>query len=214
MKLSGMRMGWMMLGLLALAAAPAPAGQLVVGEPLPAVDVPEKGWLVPEYDIVDGKMVHKEGTSVTHRPFSSSELKGKIRTIYHLAARVGIDEINKPYIDALIAAELPQKLPDSPYKTITVLNTGDALWGTAGLAHARMESSQKEYPHAEYVIDSKGSALAAWGLEEKNSAVILIDAESKVLWFKEGKLTDAEISEAVGLIKTKVAELQAAPARE
>lgn len=198
--------------LLLFALAPAFAGELKVGEPLPPVDVPESGWLVPQYDIVDGRMVHKPGTSITHRPFSSSELTGKIRTIYHLAARVGMDEINKPYIDALIAADLPQKLPDSPYKTITLLNTGDALWGTSGLAHARMESSQKEYPHAEYVIDSKGSALAAWGLQPKGSAVIIIDAEGKVIWFKDGKLTDAEITEAVDLIKSRVAELQAATA--
>lgn len=192
---------------LALAPAAVRAGEIKVGEPLPEVAVTDKGWLVPEYTIEGGVMVHKPGTSITHRPFNSNELKGKIRTIYHLAARIGMDEVNKPFIDAIIAAKLPQKLPDSPYKTVTILNVGDALWGTAGLAHARMESSQKEFPHAEYVIDSTGAVLAAWGLEPKNSAVIIIDAEGKVLWWKQGKMTPEEIDEAMGIIKTGVTAL-------
>ncbi len=201
------RLRILLLPLLLVAATLTQAAEINLGETLPAVSVQDKGRLLPEYEIVENKMVFKEGTQIGYRPWTSKELTGKIRTVYHLAGRIGMDNINQAYIDALIAANLPQKLPDALYKTITILNTDDALWGTSGLATSRMEDSQKVYPHAEYVIDAEGAALAAWGLQPKNSAVIIIDAEGKVLWFKEGKLTDEEVSEAVGLIKEKLAEL-------
>lgn len=201
----------MLLALILFAAAPATiyAANLTVGEPVPQASIEKDGMLVPEYDVVEGKMVYKEGTAIGYHPWSTDELKGKIRTVYHLASRLGMDNINKDYIDGIIAAKLDEKLPDSLYKTTTVLNLNDALWGTSSLAHSRMESSQKEFAYAEYVMDANGDLAAAWGLEPKNSAIIVVDADGKVLWFKEGKLTPEDIDEAVTLIKTKVAELAA-----
>lgn len=194
--------------LLLMAAGAASAADITVGEKLPEVSVEDKGMLVPEREVVDGKYVFKEGGRIDYRPWSSSELTGKIRTVYHLAARIGIDNVNSHYIDAIIAADLAEHGPDAKYQTVTVLNTDDALWGTTGLAHSRMEDSQKEFPYAGYVIDAEGKALEAWGLEPKNSAVIVVDEEGKVLFYKEGKLTDAEVEEAVGMIEERVAALR------
>jgi YtfJ family uncharacterized protein len=103
------------------------ANGVKVGEKLPLINIEQKGFMVPEYDIKDGKMVFKAGTDIKYRKWSSSELTGRIGMVYHLAARIGSDEINKPFIDALIAANLPEYLPDSPYKTTTILNTDDAF---------------------------------------------------------------------------------------
>ncbi len=203
------RIGKLFIPLLLAAASLTQAAEIKLGEPLPAISVQDKGRLLPEYEIVENKMVFKEGTQIGYRPWTSKELTGKIRTVYHLAGRIGMDDINQAYIDALIGANLPQKLPDALYKTVTILNTDDAMWGTAGIAISRMEDSQKVYPHAEYVIDAEGAALATWGLQPKNSAVIIVDADGKVLFFKEGKLTENEITDAVALIKQKLAELEA-----
>lgn len=203
------RTGILLALILWTGSAAVEAAEIKIGETLAPVSVEEAGMLVPEYTIVNERMTHKEGTDIDYRPWSSSELTGRIRTVYHLAARIGMDDINAHYIDAIIAGDLDEDLPDSPYQTVTILNTDDALWGTSGLAKSRMEDSQKTYPYAGYVIDDEGRALEAWGLQPKNSAVIIIDADGKVLWFKEGKLTDAEVTEAVGLIKEKLAELRA-----
>lgn len=198
----------MACALMLLASAAANAADITIGEKLPEVNIQEKGMLVPETDVVDGKLVFKEGGDIDYRPWSSSELTGKIRTVYHLAARIGIDNINAHYIDAIIAADLDEHGPDALYQTVTVLNTDEALWGTTGLAHSRMESSQKEFPYAGYVIDAEGEALAAWGLESKSSAVIIVDEEGTVLWYKDGKLTDTEVEEAVGIVEKELAELR------
>jgi hypothetical protein len=200
----------MLLPWLLTLATTLEADDINIGKQLAPVSIEEAGMLVPEYTIVNDRMTYKEGTEIGYRPWSTDELTGRIRTVYHLAARIGIDNINAHYIDAIIAADLDEDLPDSPYQTVTILNLDDALWGTGGLAKSRMEESQKTYPYAGYVMDAEGRALEAWGLEPKNSAVIIIDAEGKVLWFKEGKLTDAEVTEAVDLIKAKLAELEKA----
>ncbi|MCP4117578.1 MAG: YtfJ family protein [Desulfobacteraceae bacterium] len=189
---------------LLLGAGIASAGTIKVGEELPEINIKEKGVMVPEYEIVKDRMVFKEDGRISYREWDSKELSGRIRTIYHLAARDGIDEINEPYIDALIAAKLPEALPDSPYKTITILNMDDALWGTSGIAGMRLEKSQKEFPYACYVADEDGQAIKTWGLKKKESAVIVLDHENRVIFFKEGKLNREEIQTAVALIKSEL----------
>ena len=187
------------------AANVAFAQGITVGQKLPPVVVEKKGQMVIEYDVVNDVMTYKDGTDIQYETFNSSALNGKIRTIYHLAARTGIDDINNPYIDALIAAQLPEKQPDSAYKTVTILNTDDALWGTAGIASGQLEDSQKETAYAYYVVDEKGVALQTWQLKKKGSAVIVLDRDGTVLYFKDGKLSDNDIASAVAIIKEKLA---------
>ena len=178
-------------------------GVVAVGRKLPDVAIADKGILVPSIKLERGKMV-LDGKEIGYRPWKSSETKGRVRTIYHLAGRIGIDSVNRAFIEALIAAKLPEKLPDSPYKTITILNLSDTLWGTHGIAQGQFEDSQRYFPYALHVADEAGVAREAWDLEPKQSAVIILDKDSKVLFFKEGKLTPEEIRTALGLIKSKL----------
>jgi YtfJ family uncharacterized protein len=187
------------------AASAALAQGIVVGEKLPSLTIEDQGQMVFDYEVLDGVMIYKKGSKITHKTFSSDALTGKIRSIYHLAARGGTEDINQPYIDALAAAKLPQYLPDSPYKTTTILNTDDALWGTGSVAVGMFEGSQKKLAYDYYVVDSKGLALKKWGLQPKNSAVILLDRDGTVLYFKEGKLSDDEIASMVALISKHLA---------
>jgi len=189
---------------LALAAWTLFAGQgIVVGQKLPEVQVLDRGVMVPPYKVVNGKMV-LDGKELGYRAWSSQEGAGRVRTLYHLAARHGVDDINKAFIDALIAARLPEFTPDGAYKTTTILNLDDALWGTTSLGAHRLESSQRDVPYAFHVADRRGVARAAWNLQEKNSAVIVLDQDGIVIFFKEGKLSPEEIAKAVGLIKARL----------
>jgi predicted transcriptional regulator len=47
-------------------------------------------------------------------------------------------------------------------------------------------------------------AQKAWGLKPQGSAVIILDKDGTVLYFKDGKMTQDEIGKAVILIKTKL----------
>lgn len=184
---------------LSLSWVPEGAGA-VIGLKLPEVGVPDRGVMVPSTRVESRRMV-LDGKDIAYRPWQLSATSGRVRTIYHLAARLGLEDVNKPYIDALIAAQLPELLPDAPYKTITVVNLADALWGTRGLALARMERNQHDFPYALFVADEQGRAREAWDLKPGQSAVIILDRNGAILYFKEGKLSAAEIRQAVGLIR-------------
>jgi uncharacterized protein len=173
------------------------------GQKLPEVGVTDRGVMVPDTRIEARRMV-LDGKDISYRPWKLSATHGRVRTIYHLAARLGLEEVNKPYIDALIAAKLPELLPDAPYKTITVVNIADALWGTRTLAMGRMERNQHDFPYALFVADEKGVAREAWGLSPGQTAVIILDRKGGILFFKEGRLTPAEIRQAVGIIQAEL----------
>lgn len=174
-----------------------------VGLSLPEVRVNDKGQMVPSTRIERRRMV-LDGQDIAYRSWSLSASHGQVRTIYHLAARLGLEDVNKEFINALVAAKLPELLPDAPYKTITVVNLADALWGTRGLALGRMERNQHDFPYALFVADEKGLAREAWDLAPGQSAVIILDREGAILFFKEGRLTPAEIRQAVGIIQAEV----------
>ena len=65
-----------------------------------------------------------------------------------MAARTGIEDINQAFIDALIAAAAPEFTADGSYKTTTILNTVDAMWGTSGVGTGRLEKRQRETAYA------------------------------------------------------------------
>jgi hypothetical protein len=181
------------------------ADGIVVGEKLPSVTIEKKGQMVVESDVVDDIMKMKDGTDITYETFNSDDLTGKIRTVYYMAARTGIEDINQPYIDGLIAAKLPEFTPDGTYKTTTILNTDDAMWGTSGIAAGRLEDSQIKTAYAFFVIDSEGLALKKWGLKAKGTAIIVLDRDGKVLYFKDGKMSADEIASTVALIEKHLA---------
>ncbi|BDU75518.1 YtfJ family protein [Mesoterricola sediminis] len=188
--------------LLALCLA-LPAPGVEVGRRLPEARVAARGLLVPRTRVEGGRMV-LDGKEIAYRPWSSAEGSGRVRTFYHLAARMGVDDINKAYIDALIAAKLPELLPDGAYKTVTILDLSQANFVTRGIGAGRLEKSQRETPYALFVADASGAARAAWGLKPGESAVIVLDRDDTVLFFKEGRLTADEIARAVGLIQARL----------
>lgn len=181
------------------------ADGIVVGEKLPSITIEKKGQMLVEYDVVDKVMKFKDGTEIKYEAFNSDDLTGKIRTVYYMAARTGIEDINQPYIDALIAAKLPEFTPDGDYKTTTILNTDDAMWGTSGVASRRFEDSQERNAYAYYVNDSEGLGLKKWGLKKKGTAIIVLDRDGKVLYFKDGEMSTDEIASTVALIEKHLA---------
>jgi len=144
-----------------------------------------------------GKMEVVDG-DIEYRTWSTSNLTGKVRTVYHLAARKGIDSINQKYIDALDAENLsPEK-----YQTLIILNIDDVFPFGRGFARKGFEDSRKRNSPAEYVLDDVSKARKAWDLKKKGSAVIVIGKDGKVLRFKDGALAKDEIKMFIESIKS------------
>ncbi len=52
-----------------------------------------------------------------------------------------------------------------------------------------LESNKKLYPWSQFIVDSNGVARGAWQLDEKSSAVVVLDKDGRVQWAKDGALT-------------------------
>ena len=165
------------------------AGKLEVGKPLPEVAVED-----------NGQIYFKTKDQLAYKPWSSKEVTGKVRSIYHLAASLSASKINEAYTDELDKL----KLPVDKFQTLTILNLDDAMLGTGPFVRSESEKNQRKYATTWFLLDADGKVRDAWGLTPDSSAVILVDQEGKVLMFKDGKLSPEEIKQFLETIKMKM----------
>lgn len=153
---------------------------------VPAVKVAEYGEIV------------LAGKETKFQPWASSALAGKVRVVHHLAGRTAAKEKNQAMIDAIKAAHFNP----ATYQTTTIINADDAIVGTGMFVKSSAEKGKVENPHSQVVLDDKSAVKNAWGLNAKDSAIIVLDKTGKVKFVKEGKLSDADIQSVIGLVKT------------
>lgn len=163
--------------------------QITLGSSLPTVEVSSKGEILLE----GGKTVH--GT------WSTAQLPGKVRVVFHLAGRSSAKEINEALVEALKKAELPHET----YQTTTIVNTDDAVFGTGAIVAMMVENGKKEFPWSSVVVDAKGTVLKAWGLKKESSAVAVLNKQGQVLFTKDGALSADEVASVVSMVEAELA---------
>jgi len=169
-------------------AVPARGADIAVGTPLPAVSIDDKGEL-----LIDGDKVR-------FQPWSTDSLLGKPVYLQYVAARQSASELNQPFSDAVAAAAIPP----GQIHVAAVINVADALWGTGGLVAGELKKNKAEHPHSMIVHDADGRGRAAWGLAEKSSAVIILDATGTVLFARDGALSADDIVQALTLLRSAI----------
>ena len=120
-----------------------------------------------------------------------------MRVVQHIAGRSSAKEKNAALIEAIKTANLPH----DRYQTTTIINTDDAIPGSAMFVRSSIESNKKLYPWSQFVVDSNGLVRKAWQLEEESSAVVVLDKEGKVQYAKDGSLTQGEVQQVVALLQ-------------
>ncbi|WP_312239905.1 YtfJ family protein [Pantoea sp.] len=166
----------------------ASAHHFVIGQRVSPVGISDKGELV----------LHQNETD--YIDWNSARLPGKVRVLLHIAGRLSAKEMNEPVTEAIAAARLsPER-----YQTTIIVNTDDAIPGSALFVRSSLESSKKASPQSEFIIDSEGEAKRAWALKDGSSAVVVLDNASKVRFAKEGALTPAEIEQVITLLHNLV----------
>ncbi|MCQ1060920.1 YtfJ family protein [Photobacterium sp. ZSDE20] len=162
------------------------AHNLTVGDTLPAVKVADKG----EITLQDDKIVYQD--------WNSEQLAGKVRVIQAIAGRSSAKALNADLISAITAADFP----DEKYQTTTIINQDDAIWGTGSFVKSSAEDSKREFSWSSMVLDANGTVHQSWQLAAEDSAIIVLDKSSQVLFVKEGKLSSQEIEQALELVKS------------
>jgi len=157
---------------------------------------------VPPVGIADRGELILSNDKFSYKNWNSAQLTGKVRLLQHIAGRTSAKEKNANLVEAIKTANFPH----DNYQTTTIINTDDAIPGSAMFVRSSIESNKKLYPWSQFIIDSNGAARKAWQLEEKGSAVVVLDKEGRVRWAKDGALTQQEVQQVVSLIRQLLAK--------
>ncbi|AZI13910.1 YtfJ family protein [Avibacterium paragallinarum] len=164
----------------------SPAHNIQLNALLPAVTVADKGELLIENQEINTK------------PWTVSQLNGKVRIIQHIAGRSAAKEKNQPLMDAIKT----QHFNGLHYQTTNIINSDDAIFGTGAFVRSSAEKAKKENSHSQIVLDNQSAVKNAWQLKEKDSLIVVLDKNGKVKFVQEGKLSPAQINEVLSLVNT------------
>lgn len=162
------------------------AHNLVNGQPVPLLSISDRGEL---------SLVNDE---VRYHRWDSSQLPGKVRIIQYIAGRTSAKDLN----NALITAVKNAAFPRSKFQATTIVNTDDAIPGTGFFVRYKIEKNLREYPWAQFIVDSNGVGRSRWQLLPHSSTIIVLDSTGRVQWAKDGALTPGEVVQVIGMVKT------------
>jgi len=156
----------------------------------------ETNQRVPPVGVADRGELLLNNDKFSYKNWNSAQLAGKVRVVMHIAGRTSAKEKNAALIEAIKSANLPH----DRYQTTTIVNTDDAIPGSAMFVRSSLESNKKLYPWSQFIVDSEGSVRKAWQLEEKGSAIVVLDKEGRVEFAKDGSLSQQEVQQVVALL--------------
>ena len=156
----------------------------------------ETGQRVPPVGVADRGELMLNNDEFSYKKWNSAQLAGKVRVVQHIAGRTSAKEKNATLVEAIKSANLPH----DKYQTTTIVNTDDAIPGTSMFVRSSIESNKKLYPWSQFIVDSDGLVRQSWQLEEKGSAVIVLDKAGRVQWVKDGSLTPQEVQQVIALL--------------
>ena len=143
---------------------------------------------VPPQVILSGD----EGGYVDERgAWDSATLKGHVSVIFY----VDPDEsdLNDNASDALSADEsLGEARKAGEYASYAVINMA-ATWIPNFLLKSEIQKNQKEFPNTNFVFDMNETLHKKWNIATDSNDVIVLDKEGKVVFSKDGKLSDSDI---------------------
>ena len=168
-------MRFLLMAALALFSLTAMAKPPVLGEPIPALEVSDKGEL--EID----------GQTIRYRPWSSASLSGQWTLLQYMAARPRASKVNRHVVDA-VSLKQSQGVA---VEVVNIINVRDVPFGATGFALAELENNKRKYPDSTLIGDMD-QGRQRWQLAPGGSAIFLIDPKGIVRFFKDGTVSQAE----------------------
>lgn len=160
------------------------------------------GQSLPFLDIQVGGEISVSNDDVVKRPWNSKsfETKGKVQLVQYVAAIPGVARQNKAFNDQLIA----RKFSSKHLETTVIVHFADTISLFHGVVVNRVVKNKIKHEKINFVIDDNGVGLQRWGMKNKSSAIIVLDASGKVLFAKDGPLSEHEIESTIALIENQM----------
>mgnify|MGYP000041198710 CR=1 FL=1 len=177
---------------LSLYSFSAVASTIKVGQPLPAVQL-----------LNLGECIIKEHKAI-FQPWRSEALYGKISIVEYAAARVGIDKIQADFYAAIARADFPA----DKVSIVKLINSNDTMWGTSSMVPAEIKKQKLANPEHGFIVDATGEGLKTWGLEKKQSYIVILNASGNVLLDTEAAdlVLNANVTSTAGHISLNAAQ--------
>jgi YtfJ family uncharacterized protein len=162
----------------------------------------ETGHSLPVLDIRAGGEIHISDNSIVKTPWSSKsfESKGKVQLVQYVAANKGAVRQNKAFTNTLMDKNYSSEKMD----TTIIVHLADTMAIAKGFVVNRIAKNKAEHQSVNFVIDDDGVGLQRWGMKNKSYAIIILDANGKVLFAKDGPLTELEIESTISLIEKQM----------
>ena len=162
---------------------------VVLWSPMDAWAAAELGQVPPKVELRGDLGGRLDGT-----PWNSEELKGKVHVLFY------VDPDEKDLNNEASEALDKEKFPAKSFQSVGVINM-DATWLPNFAISSALKEKQKRYPRTIYVRDYKKVLVKEWKLSDNNSDVLAFDRQGRVIFRKDGKLTQEEIRALIRVIK-------------
>jgi len=130
--------------------------------------------------------------------WKSSTVKDKVYVMFY----VDPDEkdVNEHFSNALKAKKYREK---GDFGSIAIINLA-ATWKPNFVIEKILNSKQEEFPDTIYVKDKNSVLVKEWDVADDASNILIFDKKGKLLFYKSGKMEDADMQKAFALIEANL----------
>ncbi|EQC46018.1 YtfJ family protein [Bacteriovorax sp. Seq25_V] len=143
------------------------------------------------------KLSGDQGGRITGQDWSSTELVNKVHVLFY------VDPDEKDMNEHVGQALKKEQFSRDNYQSLAVINMG-ATWKPNFILESVLEGKQKEYPDTIYVKDFNKALVKEWNLQDDSSNVLLFNKKGELIYKIEGKATDEQVTELIGLVKANL----------
>jgi len=125
--------------------------------------------------------------------WSSLSIKDKVIVLFY------VDPDEKDTNSHFTKILKEQKYNKDKFGTIAIVNLA-ATWKPNFIIESLLKSKQEEFPRTIYVKDKASVLVNEWSLKDDSSEILLFSKDSKLLFYKSGKMMDEDIKEVLSII--------------
>jgi YtfJ family uncharacterized protein len=140
------------------------------------------------------ELKEKLGGRLDGKPWSSEELQGKVYVLFY------VDPDEKDTNNDASEALNREKFSSDKFQSVAIINMA-ATWLPNFAISSSLKEKQKRYPSTIYVRDNKKVVVNAWKIADDSSNVLAFDKQGRLIFRKDGKLTEGDIKMLLGLIR-------------
>ena len=149
---------------------------------------------IPSSVVIDGD---NGGMVLDGSAWNSSTIEDKVYVMFY----VDPDEKDT---NNLFSATLKEKKYDrANYGSLAVINLA-ATWKPNFVIESILESKQEEFPDTIYVKDKNSVLVNEWKVEDDASNILIFSKRGEVLFYKSGKMSTEDISNAINIIESNL----------